>query len=132
VKGKFLSGDVIWLPFRYCLFTRPKDYFDSLKKAGIDKSDWGEFVPGDKGAATHFWRFKDLQVLIVCMDRNCGKDPLQITSLLFHEAVHIWQELIKHMGEKEPSDEFMAYSIQWIGQQLCYEFRRQVKRRKGE
>ncbi|KCY47724.1 hypothetical protein J715_3367 [Acinetobacter baumannii 1571545] len=38
--------------------------------------------------------------------------------LLLHEAVHVWQKVKKLMGEKEPSSEFEAYSIQSIAQDL--------------
>ena len=42
----------------------------------------------------------------------------QIHGLLLHEAVHIWQRIKTLMGEKEPSIEFEAYSIQRIAQDL--------------
>ena len=38
--------------------------------------------------------------------------------MLLHEAVHIWQIVKRRMGEREPSVEFEAYSIQAIAQDL--------------
>ena len=39
-------------------------------------------------------------------------------ALLLHEAVHVWQRVKALMGEKEPSKEFEAYSIQRIALDL--------------
>jgi hypothetical protein len=47
-----------------------------------------------------------------------GKDQLQVYGLLLHEAVHVWQIVKRRMGEREPSVEFEAYSIQSIAQDL--------------
>lgn len=46
------------------------------------------------------------------------KDQIEVYGLLLHEAVHVWQKVKKLMGEKEPSSEFEAYSIQAIAQDL--------------
>lgn len=44
--------------------------------------------------------------------------------MLTHEAVHIWQEIKLQLGEKEPSYEFEAYSIQNISQNLMEAYKR--------
>lgn len=43
---------------------------------------------------------------------------LEVHALLLHEAVHIWQRVKLAMGEKDPSVEFEAYSIQRIALDL--------------
>jgi hypothetical protein len=49
-----------------------------------------------------------------------------VAGLLVHEAVHIWQEHCERIGEDSPGRETEAYSIQWISQQLFWEYVRQV------
>lgn len=52
-------------------------------------------------------------------------------SLIFHEAVHVWQRVREEMGETSPSTEFEAYAIQHIGLQLlmAYDQTRGPKRK---
>jgi hypothetical protein len=38
--------------------------------------------------------------------------------MLVHEAVHVWQFHCENIGEREPSIEFEAYSIQAVSQFL--------------
>lgn len=48
---------------------------------------------------------------------DCSERTLiEVHKLLLHEAVHIWLRVKKLMGEKKPSVEFEAYSIQRIAQ----------------
>lgn len=42
----------------------------------------------------------------------------EIAGLIVHEATHVWQFVREHMGEKHPSVEFEAYSMQAIFQGL--------------
>ncbi|HAV3704902.1 TPA: hypothetical protein JIE85_003720, partial [Acinetobacter baumannii] len=55
---------------------------------------------------------------IVQIGDTADKDQIQVYGLLLHEAVHIWQIVKRRMGEREPSSEFEAYSIQAIAQDL--------------
>lgn len=55
---------------------------------------------------------------IVQLGDTAGKTLAVVHSLLLHEAVHIWQRAVLVMGEKEPSKEFEAYSIQRIALDL--------------
>ena len=51
-----------------------------------------------------------------------SQSGVQIAALLCHEAVHIWQQARDIMGEKSPSSEFEAYSIQRIAQDLMEQY----------
>lgn len=44
--------------------------------------------------------------------------PQVVVDLLIHEAVHVWQDLRAAVGEKKPSSEFEAYTIQHVTAQL--------------
>lgn len=51
---------------------------------------------------------------MVCFTNLDNKTPEEIIGLIVHESVHIWQDAQIALGEKNPSIEFMAYSIQNI------------------
>lgn len=65
---------------------------------------------------------------IICIF-NHTLDYEQIASLLTHEAVHLFQEIKKNIGERDPSAEFEAYCIQRITQNLLYAYKEQVTRK---
>ncbi len=72
----------------------------------------------DMGADAQVSSYSDGAYVIVQIGETAGKDQLQVYGLLLHEAVHIWQIVKRRMGEREPSVEFEAYSIQAIAQDL--------------
>lgn len=51
----------------------------------------------------------------------------QVYGLLVHEAVHVWQRIMEYIGESKPSDEFMAYGIQAIAQELMFAYKEAKK-----
>lgn len=50
------------------------------------------------------------------VDKRCTKQ--EIVGLIVHEATHVYQHMLESMGEKNPSTEFEAYSMQGITQSL--------------
>jgi len=70
-------------------------------------------------AATHFFERDGKTLIIVCVNVD-GRSGIEVAGLLVHEAVHIWQEYRRNVGETSPSSEFEAYSIQTISQQLMW------------
>jgi hypothetical protein len=44
--------------------------------------------------------------------------------------VHIWQAVRDIMGEKEPSSEFEAYSVQQISLELMWAYKELTKKKK--
>lgn len=46
------------------------------------------------------------------------RSRVEIAGLLCHEATHVWQVVRDDMGERDPSSEFEAYSMQAIFQGL--------------
>ena len=74
------------------------------------------FVGSGANATTHFVDTSRGLVAAVCV--NLSKNSVEDAALLVHEAVHIWQHFRRDIGETNPSDEFEAYSIQSIAQQL--------------
>lgn len=72
-------------------------------------------------------------VLVAVSDEiKSSADPFDVVGLLCHEAVHVWQEICERIGEEKPSQEFQAYSIQTILQELmrayCKAYRRTLEK----
>lgn len=67
---------------------------------------------------------------IICFDNaqatTDGRTPAQIAALLVHEAVHIAQRYWEYIGEEHPSNEHMAYVIQYISGELFEEYKRKI------
>jgi hypothetical protein len=82
-------------------------------------------------ATTHICtNAKSELVCIVTLRDYKGRDPIEVAGLLLHEAVHVWQEYCKSIGETHPATEQEAYGIQAISQELMAEFVRLTKGKK--
>lgn len=123
---KWLDHAFIYGPYLALCLTE-EDFRRVLKHLKIKTSE--PFINTSQAHATkHTFESKGKQTVVVCI-RDWGKrDVKEIYGLLIHEAVHIFQGWCEHHGESNPSLEFEAYSIQWIAQQLIYDFDRQVNR----
>ncbi|WP_284086984.1 hypothetical protein [Acinetobacter pittii] len=71
-----------------------------------------------EGAAAQVDFYSNGAYAVVQLGDTSERKFIEIYGLLLHEAVHVWQKVKKLMGEKEPSSEFEAYSIQAIAQDL--------------
>ena len=109
----FFKGNYLALCTREELFTKFLNYIDYPKE---DRLDW---VSEGANATTHTIDLNGNIFSIVCI-----KPPpehisgIEIAALLVHEAVHIWQNMMEHINERNPSKEFEAYSIQTISSTL--------------
>lgn len=86
--------------------------------------------PGAGATTTFLVNNEGKLCAIVCLFDHKKIEKKQLYALLVHEAVHIFQEAMCKMGEKTPGQEFMAYTIQKISQDLFYEFDRQIGAKK--
>ncbi|HFG6817393.1 hypothetical protein U2E65_03210 [Acinetobacter baumannii] len=102
-------------PFQHVQYTLARNQLHmDLLFEDMDKAD--QFL--DMGADAQVSAFSDGAYAIVQIGDTADKDRIQVYGLLLHEAVHVWQKIKKLMGEREPSSEFEAYSIQAIAQDL--------------
>ncbi|NNI58331.1 hypothetical protein C2817_11540 [Pasteurella multocida] len=88
------------------------------KLLNLEKS---EFLPHGTDACVDKFTNKSC---VVHLDITSNTDNNNFYALLAHEAVHIYQDMIKEMREEEPSPEFEAYSIQNIFLNLLNEFQK--------
>ena len=96
----------------------------------MPRKDWPPFVTQwHEDATTHFLENRSdmKKAAVVCISNFEGKTSAQISGLLCHEAVHIWQQTRDDLGERSPSSELEAYAIQSLTQALIEEFERQTK-----
>lgn len=115
VKGLFVT---------LCL--SQEEFTKELKRLGINYHV--DFLPtSHANAAAQFLDSPDgKRCAIVCLGDTSGVEPIQVAGMLVHEAVHIFDEFCETIGEKTPSSEFMAYSIQSISSALMYEYARRI------
>lgn len=69
--------------------------------------------PNTDGSCTEFTKDSKHYVLITVGDTTEISDDV-VMGILVHECVHAAQYLFENMGEKRPSPEFEAYTIQWL------------------
>ena len=96
-------------PIYYDIVFTKKQKRKLLKEINISKD---QLLQSVEDTCTHTL-YKDNQVFCIIEAYNPEDSPEYI-SLLVHECVHVYQEMLDWMVEKKPSCEFEAYSIQDI------------------
>lgn len=130
IKSKWLNPALIVSPVYYTLCTNEKDFYRIMKNLDMPISEQPEFMIYGSGATTHSFQTEGKPIAIVCINPDNGQDNAALCAILAHEAVHVFQYILECMGEKNPSVEFEAWSIQMLTQQLIAEYERQVKEMK--
>lgn len=126
-KTNWLDRTLVLGPF-LALFTTEKAYKAEMKLLGVENPNpW--ILEGSNATVHNMQRGGDV-MCVVCMPVNKDFSPADVTAVLVHEAVHVWQAFASHIGERKPSDEFEAYAIQNISQTLIDEYQRQRKAQK--
>lgn len=124
--ARWLERGLVRSPLHLSLCTTERQFHRQLRHIGIERADWPPFVSVHANATAHFFHPEGKAIAIVCMPPAPGRDQLEVVGLIVHEAVHVWQEVLEHIGEHRPSAEFEAYSVQSLAQVLLGEYRRQV------
>nr|WKF58821.1 hypothetical protein HUO10_003322 [Paraburkholderia busanensis] len=116
------------MPVRMALFVDVKAYRSFLRQLKYEAHD--EFVPKDANACCHYFvnDVSGFETVAVCIDREKmnGKHPIEVACQIVHEAVHVFQECVEYIGEKNVGREFEAYSIQHISEQLMKSYAEQT------
>ena len=120
MKTEWLERNLHTLTAHYALFLDEQAYHDELRDLEIPERDWPPFISTPQADATthHIKMPSGKQLALVCMRNASAHSPASVYGLLIHEAVHIWQEHVEHIGEFNESREFEAYAIQRIAQEL--------------
>jgi hypothetical protein len=112
------------IPFPFvALCTNAKAFDRILKAHGVDPTPF--LLPGARATAHTFENDAGNTIVVVTLDMPACMATTQamVHALLAHEAVHIWQGIRERIGERAPSSEFEAYTVQYIctGLFLAYE-----------
>lgn len=116
-----LSPVLVINPIAMYLCTSERD-FEAVQKAEGFVDDDG-FLSGGALGSTALYSLGGRAVSIVCV--RVSDDAV---SVLVHESVHVWQNYVMAIGEKEPSREFEAYSIECIFSTLYAEYQKAERR----
>ena len=80
------------------------------------------FPNAHSNGCLHSFSGRDGLAFVLAIRGHEGRNPISLAGLLVHEAVHVWQQYKAYIGERAPSDEFEAYSIQAIAVKLMDRF----------
>lgn len=127
-KIKWLSRELITGP--YLALCTDKEQFKEILDGMelVNKMPIDDWILNGKDATAHtFDNTKSSTMCCVVCVRITDKPIEAIAGLLCHEAVHVFQSFVESIGDKYPSKEFEAYSIQHIFQALFEDYVRQKK-----
>lgn len=116
-------------PIYYALCTSERDFHKECERLKVPRHEWPKFHKSSNHAATHWFEKGDGRVCaVVTLAPEKGKQTgVQIAALLVHEASHIWRGILAEIGEKKPCEEFEAYALQAISQDLMNAYLKQKK-----
>lgn len=117
--------DIVRLPCYLALCCSEEEYLREMKRKKIPIADVPEFPKWPTSANVSFFTHEgEPDIALVCLDPVQAKKRglIATLALLVHEATHVWQHTLRELGEKEPSAEFEAYSMQAISQELFEAF----------
>lgn len=116
---KWLSRDLVVGPY-LSLVLSEKDYHKAMAAFNVPPNQRDAWIKNAHSDATsHILEHpaRGMAVVVALRVRD-GVEGVQIASILVHEAVHAFQHYCDRIGERQPSLEFEAYSIQAIAQRL--------------
>jgi len=138
-KSKWIVRAIVESPYCIGLCVTENQFKNEMKRLRVPATEWPHWLYHKKAAVHCFEQSTshDLLVLVCIKTYGSEKDPNIIIGLLIHEAVHVWQRICLELGEREPSAEFEAYSIQAISQRLIAKYSeltsvKNIKKKKGK
>ena len=126
-KSNWLNRVLVHSSHHLALCLTEEQFHQKLKEMKVHKKNYPPFLGSwHSHATTHFLvnEGQKSAAAVICLRDNSKYSYAETAALICHEAVHVWQAIRETLGEKEPSSEFEAYSIQNIVQTLLYEYDR--------
>lgn len=114
------------------LFTSPIPYALCINKKSYLKTMEGNAPEDDypTGGARIYLHEVDGErfVIITLAENHTTLDLASVYSILVHEATHLMDFIMEHIGEDTPSSEFKAYMMQHLSFNLIASYNKQTKR----
>jgi hypothetical protein len=118
-KVRWLDRELVRSPVYLGLCRSAEELRKEYKRLRIPAGSAAGFLDGGATASVITVTNSDGETAcIVCIGDTAGKNPTRVAASLVHEAVHVWQQAKKIIGESDPSDEFEAYAIQSLAERL--------------
>lgn len=111
----------------WCLCVSEEAYQVARKQLAKEGKIISDDFPESGAICQFIYLNKRLTDCIICLVEQ--EDPIDNAGFLVHEAVHVWQEFCKEIGEENPSSEFEAYTIQNITTRLFHAYRQALMQR---
>lgn len=116
MKTKWLEPHVTF-PVYLTVCTSDKQYRAVAKQLGC--AEPGAWISeGANATLNTFTRPGKSPACVVCVHPRGKRTRPVYAALLVHEAAHVWQKMRREIGERNASDEFEAYALQSITQEI--------------
>jgi hypothetical protein len=115
-KLKFLAPLFEAIPTRLVVITTPAEFYEAQDLFRVpygERQDWPN-TPERIGASTMIFPSSGLVALALGTDVDAG--------VVVHESVHIFEAIMRDIGEPTPSEEFRAYGTEAIFRAVWEEF----------
>jgi hypothetical protein len=108
-----------WQPVYIGFCPTEKAWCREMKRMGVD-----EPYPTSSGNCSTFKSSDGKDCIILSIHERLGPDSCRhgIAGLIVHESMHAWRGVVEIIGERSPSSEFEAYSMQAISQSVMTAF----------
>lgn len=126
MKPVWLDRALIIGPY-LSLCTSEKEFRAVLDSLDVPLHNRPRWVSEGAHATTHKLESPEHLAAVVCVAAQDHWEGSELAALLAHEAVHVFQLHCEAIGEREPSIEFEAYSIQSICLMLFSEYAKRIK-----
>lgn len=125
MKVRWLDRRIAWPGPFLCLCLSEAEYVAAMQHLGVLPAD-AIWCAEDGGKTHHISNRASGSACIVCICASPERTAVEVAGLLVHEAVHVWQEYCRSIGEHSPGVEQEAYGIQAIAQELMAEYARRA------
>lgn len=116
MKTKWL-GPSVTFPGYLTVCTSEKQFLAAAKRLGCkEPGNW--ITPGADATLTTFSRSDSQPAYVVSIRPRGKRSRAAWAAMLVHESAHVWQRIRRLIGEHNPSDEFEAYALQSITQEI--------------